>query len=132
MSEEIEVPIEEVDPKNPKPMPSITEGLRRLMLASLGAAAITRDEFEGLVQKLVDRGELAQKDGEKMITEVQKRFFRNDPPTPQASSSISERLEHGFDDVLRRLNIPTRRDVEDLTTKIQKLSQAIEELREKQ
>src|SRR5262245_39362938 len=62
MAEEVEVTVKEVEDTAAKAGGSLFEGLRKVLLASLGAIAMSRDEVEVFVGKLVERGELAQKD----------------------------------------------------------------------
>src|SRR4030066_1068265 len=46
---------------------------RRILLAGIGAIAISHDEVEEFIDKLVDRGEIAKKDGETLMKEVRER-----------------------------------------------------------
>ena len=69
VAEEVEVVVTEVEDAAAKAGSTLVEGLRKLVLASLGAVAMTRDEVEAFVDKLVERGQLAQKDGEKLVKE---------------------------------------------------------------
>ena len=47
------------------------EASRRVLLAAIGAAALAQDEIEDFVKKLVDRGEIAEKDGKKEVPILQ-------------------------------------------------------------
>ena len=55
-------PVEQNDEQETSPM---YEGLRKLVVASIGAVAIAQEELENLISKLVERGELAEKEGKK-------------------------------------------------------------------
>src|SRR5690348_9183210 len=79
MTEEVEVNIREVPDNASSSGGSLVEGLRRLLLASIGAVALSRDETEAFVNKLVERGELAQKDAERLLREVQSRVRQGRP-----------------------------------------------------
>jgi poly(hydroxyalkanoate) granule-associated protein len=128
MTEEIEIKVKEVEEAASKSGMSLLEGLRKLLLASVGVVAMTRDEAEAFVNKLVERGEVAQKDAEKLLKEVQTRFRES---RPQAQK-VGERVEQGMEDVLNRLNIPSKRDIDELSAKIAQLSARVEELRKHQ
>lgn len=128
MSEEVEVVVTEVEDAAAKAGNTLVEGLRKLMLASLGAVAMTRDEVEAFLDKLVERGQLAQKDGEKLIKELRSRVNEN---RPQAQK-VGERVEQGIEEFLNRLNIPSKRDIDELSTKIAQLSARVDELRKQQ
>jgi poly(hydroxyalkanoate) granule-associated protein len=128
MAEEVEIKVNEVEETAAKAGNTLFEGLRRLLLASIGVVAMTRDETETFVNKLVERGELAQKDGEKLLKEVQARFREG---RPQAQK-VGERVEQGMEDFLNRLNIPSKRDIDELSAKIAQLSARVDELRKHQ
>jgi poly(hydroxyalkanoate) granule-associated protein len=128
MTEEIEIKIKEVEEATSKTSMTLLEGLRKLLLASVGVVAMTRDETEAFVNKLVERGEVAQKDAEKLLKEVQTRF-RDTRPQAQ---KVGERVEQGMEDLLNRLNIPSKRDIDDLSAKIAQLSARVDELRKSQ
>jgi poly(hydroxyalkanoate) granule-associated protein len=125
MTEEVEVQIHEMEDTNVSASPSLVEGLRRLLLASIGAVAMTFDEAESFVNKLVERGELAQKDAEKLLREMRGKLRQGRPQVRE----VSERVEQGVEEFLNRLNIPSKRDIEDLSAKIAQLSARVEELR---
>jgi polyhydroxyalkanoate synthesis regulator phasin len=89
--------------------------IRQLLLAYVGAAPLTRDEIEAFVNKLVARGALAQKDAEKLLREVW------DQP---GAKNVGEQMEQ----VLNRLDIPSRRDIEELNQRIRQLATRVEGL----
>lgn len=126
MTEEIEVNVRQIDDANSSASMPLNEMLRRLMLAGIGAVALSRDEVEGFINRLVERGELAQKDGEKIMQEVLERF-RQRPQTQAAH--FGEQIENGFEQVLNRLNVPSKRDIDELSAKIAQLAARVEELR---
>jgi poly(hydroxyalkanoate) granule-associated protein len=125
MTEEVEVKIHEMEDVSAPTSPSLVEGLRRLLLASVGAVAMTFDEAESFVNKLVERGELAQKDAEKLLREMRSKLRQGRPQVRE----VGERVEQGVEEFLNRLNIPSKRDIEDLSAKIAQLSARVEELR---
>jgi poly(hydroxyalkanoate) granule-associated protein len=109
------------DPKD-KDRPQMFEALRRVLLATIGAASIAQDEVEALVDRLVERGEIAEKDGKKLVREVMdKRKGR--------ATKVEEEINKHVESVLGRMNIPTKADVEALSQKIAALSKKIDELK---
>lgn len=125
VTEEVEVAVREVEDYEASAGNTLVDGLRRLLLASVGAVALTRDETETFVNKLVERGELAQKDAERLLREVQSRLRQTRPE----ARKVGERMEQGMEEFLNRLNIPSKRDIDDLSAKIAQLSARVEELR---
>jgi poly(hydroxyalkanoate) granule-associated protein len=128
IAEEVEVTVTEVEDAAAKAGSPLFEGLRKLLLASLGAVAMTRDEVEAFVEKLVERGELAQKDGEKLVKELRSRVREGRPQVEK----VGERVEQGIEEFLNRLNIPSKHDIDDLSAKIAQLSARVDELRKQQ
>ena len=49
---------------------SLLEMSRKVLLAGVGAVALAQDEIEEFVNKLVERGEIAEKDGRKLIRDL--------------------------------------------------------------
>lgn len=127
MAEEVEVKVNEVE-QAPDAAPQFVEGLRRLLLASVGAVALTFDEVEAFTKKLVERGELAQKDAERLMREMQARMRQGTP----SAEKVEARMESGMEQFLNRLNIPSKRDIDELSEKIAQLAARVEELRKAQ
>ena len=132
MTEEVEVKVREVAENGAAAGASVVDGLRKLLLASIGAVAMTRDEAEAFLKKLVDRGELAQKDAEKVLREMQSRLRQGRPEVGSQVEKVGARMEHGMEEFLNRLNIPSKRDIDDLSAKIAQLAARVEELRKQQ
>jgi len=97
------------------------EAARKVLLASVGVVAVAQDELEDFVEKLIDRGEIAEKDGKKLLREmIEKRKKRSEEVEVELSRKVKETMEH--------MNIPTRSDLEKLTSSIAALSKKIDEL----
>ncbi len=94
---------------------------RKVMLASVGAVAIAQDEMEDFINKLTERGELAEKDGRKLIQEMkEKRKKRAKEAREEMSQKVRESLE--------KMNIPSRADLEKLSSSISSLAEKIDEM----
>jgi poly(hydroxyalkanoate) granule-associated protein len=136
--EEIEVNVRQVDESTPMMNGStqMFEVMRKLMLAGVGAFALSRDEAEDFINRLVERGELAQKDAQHLIDETMERFRKTaQPQTNQLQSgvaNISTQVETSLEQFLNRLNIPSKRDIDELSAKIAHLAGRVEELRRAQ
>ncbi len=134
-AEEIEVnvrQIEETPPPAEQPM-MVFDVMRKLLLAGVGAVALTRDEVEAFLNRLVERGEIAQKDAQRLLDETMSKF-RNVGQSRVAQaesqvSSISVQVENNLEQFLNRLNIPSKRDIDELSAKIAELAARVEELR---
>ncbi len=115
----VETPVVEPDGKNESRMFDL---LRRMMLAAIGAAVIAEEEIEALVNRLVERGEIAEKDGRKLVKEMnEKRKTR--------TSNLGDDLSKNVESVLKRMNISSKSDVEALDKKLNDLSLKIDGLK---
>jgi poly(hydroxyalkanoate) granule-associated protein len=110
-------PPAEREPHNP-----LYESLRKVLLAGIGAVAIAQDEIDDLIAKLVERGEIAERDGKKLIHEINERRKKE---SRKAEDQVSKRLE----DVLNRMNVPKKSDIDALSEKIAVLTKKVDELK---
>ena len=101
---------------------SLLEMSRKVLLAGVGAVALAQDEIEEFVNKLVERGQIAEKDGRKLIRDL---IERRKKETKKAERDLDKRVE----ELLHRLNIPSKADIEALSAKIAALANKVDELK---
>jgi poly(hydroxyalkanoate) granule-associated protein len=105
---------------------TLLETVRRVLMAGVGAVVLAQEEVEEFVNKLVERGEIAEKDGRKLINEiVEKRKKKAQEGTQAAQEEVDKR----FEGLLDRLNIPTKSDIDALNAKVTELTNKVEELK---
>jgi poly(hydroxyalkanoate) granule-associated protein len=121
---DIEELAEQVEQEAKEKVSPLLDAVRRVLLASIGAVALAADEIEDFVKKLVERGEIAEKDGRKLVKDVLERRKEME------MRPIEQKLDRQMDRFLTRLNIPSRDDVESLNARIADLSKKIDELKE--
>lgn len=103
---------------------TLLSGLRRVLMAGIGAVALTQEQIEDFVGKLVERGEIADGDARKLINDVvdrRKRLFQDG--TRRAEDEFDKRIEG----LLRRMNIPSKTEIDTLSEKIVELSRKVDE-----
>jgi len=125
MAEQVEIQEEMVVENGQNPVLEMT---RKVLLAGIGAVALTQEELEKFVQKLVDRGEIAEKDGRRLINEMMERRRKK---AEEVSEETEEELDKRMEHMLHRMNIPTREDIAQLNRKITQLSKKVDELAKK-
>lgn len=101
------------------------ETARKVLLAGIGAVALAQEEIEEFVNKLVERGEIAEKDGRKLVREVMDKRKKD---AEKAEDELSKRVE----EILDRMNVPTKADIEALGSKIASLTKKVDELKKSQ
>jgi poly(hydroxyalkanoate) granule-associated protein len=97
------------------------DAARRILLAGIGAIAISHDEIEEFIDKLVERGEIARKDKESLMKEIRerrKKYFHSE------ENLIQKRMDKFFE----HFNVPAKKDIDDLSEKISALEKKIDEL----
>jgi polyhydroxyalkanoate synthesis regulator phasin len=107
------------DLKDEKDHVSILDLSRKVLLAGIGAAALAEEEIKHFVDKLVDRGEIAEKDARKLLKEVIDRR--------------EKMVQDKVDEVKRKVpvTVATKSDIEDLNARIAELTKRVEELKVK-
>lgn len=122
MAEKIEVVEEEVaEERN-----TLLSGLRRVLLAGVGAVALAQEEVEDFVNKLIERGEIAEKDGRKLVNDIMER---RKTKAQESTQRVEEEVERRIESLLNRINVPSRSDIEKLNAKITELSQKVDALK---
>lgn len=104
-----------------KEIHSFYDLVRRMMLAGVGAIALKHDEIEEFIDKLVERGEIAKKDGEDLLKEMKerrKKYLHSEEG--YGHKRIAEFFDH--------FAVPTKNDFDDLSEKISALEKKINEL----
>ena len=104
---------------------SLTEMARKVMLATIGAVALAQEEAEAFIKKLIDRGEIAEQDGRKMMDDLKDKRKKK---TKEAEDELDSRVSQ----ILERTGVPTKSDIDALSDKITALTKKIDELKETQ
>ncbi len=98
------------------------ESVRKVLLAGIGAVALAQEEIEDFVNKLIERGEIAEKDGKKLIRDLMERRKKQ-------AKEAEQNLDKQVEEVLGRMNIPTKSDIQALSAKINELNEKVDELK---
>jgi poly(hydroxyalkanoate) granule-associated protein len=122
MAEDIEVTEEEIAENGYNPM---LEMARKVLMASIGAVALTQEEVEKVVHKLIERGEIAEKDGRKLIKDLMERRRKK---TEDVQAETGDQIDSRMEELLNRMNIPSKSDIDALSAKITTLTKKVDEL----
>ena len=101
------------------------ETAHKVLLAGIGVIALTQEEVEKFVNKLVERGEIAEKDGRNMIKDVLERRKKQ---AEEVRTDTEEKVDKRLEDMLARMNVPTRDDIDALGKQIAALTRKVEAL----
>lgn len=118
----VKVNVEELTDEEEMERSRLLEASRKLMLASVGAVALAQDELESLAKRLVERGQIAEQDGRRLVRDIMER-------RRQETQKAEDEMERRVEDLLQRMNVPTKSDIEALSAKIEALSKKVDELK---
>ena len=121
MENVIEQPQEVVTEEQSK----VQEALHRVVLAALGTVGLVQDEVEHFVNKAVERGEMAEKEARKTVQDVSEKRKSAEKQMDKSFKEVDKR----FEEMLAKLNIPTKNDITSLNEKIADLTKKVEELK---
>ena len=89
--------------------------IKKTILAGLGALSLSREKAEEITKDLIKRGELAKTDEAKFVRDLMDLVKKN-------KAGLEEKIEKAVRKALAKLEIPTRKDIDDLKEEINKLS----------
>lgn len=123
-----EIKIEEVEQEGGVQQ-MLLDNAHKLFQAGLGAVAMVQDEVVNLADKLVEYGEVTE-------TKNRKRVDNFVGERKKETKDLTKRLEKNWDkqmeNLLHRLNIPTRAEINTLNNKITRLTKKVDELKKEQ
>lgn len=108
--------------EKPEESRSLTEMAHQVMLATVGAVALAQEEAEAFIKKLIERGEIAEKDGRQMMSDLREKRKKK-------TRAAEDELESRISQILERTGVPTKADIEALGKQIAGLTEKIEELK---
>jgi poly(hydroxyalkanoate) granule-associated protein len=89
--------------------------IKKTILAGLGALSLTREKAEEITKDLVRRGEVAKTDEAKFVKDLIKRAEKN-------KGEVEKKIEKIVEKTLIKLNVPTRKELDALRARVDKLS----------
>ena len=134
----IDEAIDEIAAEATETSVSMVAMVRKVLQAGVGAFALSVDEVEEFVARLVERGEIAEQDGRKVISDVLSRRRSNaevatekvQEQTSRQWSRAEAMLDQQIDNILARLNVPSKSDIELLSAKVSELAEKVDALRQ--
>lgn len=90
------------------------EFIKKMMMFGVGLAAMTREKIEEFVKELVKKGEMSETEGKQFVNDLVEK-------SKKVTRDIETKTEEMVTATLKRLNIPTRKELDDLRERIEKL-----------
>ncbi|HJZ62586.1 MAG TPA: hypothetical protein VKD47_10575 [Miltoncostaeaceae bacterium] len=98
------------------------EAVEQAILVSVGAASLTRDRAESIVNELVARGTLGREEGTAMLGRLMARVRGEGPPSPVG---LLGKVEGGAQAAFRELGLATRSDLLELRIRLAELERRL-------
>jgi polyhydroxyalkanoate synthesis regulator phasin len=95
------------------------EFIKKAIFIGAGLASMTAEKIEEAVEEIVKKGEISEKQGKELIQDLKEK-------SGKAKKDFGERIDKVVNDTLKKLNIPTRTEVEELRARIEQLEKAAE------
>jgi len=90
------------------------EFIKKAIFIGAGLASMTAEKIEEAVAEIVRKGEISEKQGRELVQDLKER-------SGKARKELGEKVEKMIEEALKRLNLPTRREIEELKTRIERL-----------
>ncbi|WP_372371309.1 phasin family protein [Candidatus Uabimicrobium sp. HlEnr_7] len=97
--------------------------LKHLGLATLGALSICQEQAQQKMKQFINKGSETEKDLSEWTNHMLKKGYRE---TKETISDVEKTLE--VSNLLKKMNIPSKNDVENLSKKVDELSKKIDEI----
>ncbi|NCF75047.1 MAG: hypothetical protein GWO87_00990 [Xanthomonadaceae bacterium] len=88
--------------------------IKKTILAGLGVLSLSREKAEKITKDLIKRGELAKTEEAKFVKDLMEQAGKN-------KVEVEKKIEKVVEKTLTKLNIPTRREINALKEKVDRL-----------
>jgi len=109
---------EEVKKEEEEKVSPLLASLRKVVLASIGAVAIAQEEAEDLINKLLERGEIAREEGRKLMQDMMAKRRE------KVQATFDTRVEAA----LGKMNVSTKDDLKAVEKKLDELNKKLDKL----
>lgn len=93
--------------------------LKKSILTGVGMALRSKKEIESLAREFAEQSEMNQQEAKDFLEECQKKY-------DQAKSDLDKKIETSIEGILKKLDLPSRADIETLNKRVEALAAKIE------
>ena len=115
--------------KKSQAIPMLKESAHDIWLAGLGAFALAGEEGGRLFKQLVKRGEGMEKVNKVRIQKLTQRAGSFRGEARHAVTRIATPIEAGMNSAMHRLGVPTRKEIANLTKRVEELTRVVSKAR---
>ena len=92
---------------------------RKAILTGVGLGLLAKDKIDEVVEKIREENKLTEEESRKLAKELLDQ-------SEEARKNLEEEVKKTVADALKKLDIPSREDLENLNTRIEKLENQME------
>jgi poly(hydroxyalkanoate) granule-associated protein len=107
----------------------IKDSVHRIWLAGLGALSAAEEEGGKIFSRLVERGRDVEAKGKVEVDKVKDNAEQFKAKAESTFEGWGDRIDEKLTATLRRLGVPTREEIRNLTHKVEELNAKIEQLK---
>jgi polyhydroxyalkanoate synthesis regulator phasin len=102
----------------------IKDLIERTFLAGMGAAALTKDRIQDLVEELVSKGQMNAEEGREVVDRLVER-------SREEARSVLKKADSSLHTAYRELGLGSKQDLEDLGLRVEQLEHRVRLLEER-
>jgi|APIni6443716594_1056825.scaffolds.fasta_scaffold49669_2 poly(hydroxyalkanoate) granule-associated protein len=91
--------------------------IRKMTLAGAGLAIVTTEKIQEFADELVKKGEMTEKEAREAVNEYVEK-------SKQAKKDLEGKMEQWVTGFLNRMNIPTRKELDEIKERLARLEKA--------
>ncbi|HEU4990343.1 MAG: phasin family protein [Gemmatimonadota bacterium] len=110
----------------PAQLPALRDSAYQIWLAGLGALSIAEDESGRIFKTLVKRGKTLEDTSRDRIATLREALDLRRAATT-TMTRFTDNIDEGMAGVLNRLGLPTKREIDALGKRVERLTKALEE-----
>ena len=111
---------------NTPQLPALRDSAYQIWLAGLGALSMAEDESGKIFKTLVKRGKTFEAAGKDRLSGVRDALDLRKAAS-NTMARIADNLDEGMSGVLGRLGLPTKKEIDALGKRVERLTKALEE-----
>ena len=104
----------------------------QIILAGVGAGVLAKEETEKLLKVLVERGQIAEEESRRLMKEAMAKRKKATSRAMRRAKNVEVEFDGRVEEVLTRMNIPTKAEIDALGAKITALTKKVDELKKGQ
>ena len=101
------------------------EGLKKIILMGIGAAAVTAEKSQQVVDELVKKGEITVEQGKELNQELKRNVKKSFEAAAKAGEEVEAEAAAKADDMEKKISDMTVEELENLKAMISKAEEAV-------